>query len=114
MPGDGDPRLRHLDHAWASTVHAFQGRTIDNVIAAMKARHPHLTTQKSFYVGISGTHDRAEVVTDDAAELRAHIQAVTGGRIAALQGIGEMTRQVPWKATEAARVSEKVRSGGNV
>ncbi|MYK58620.1 MAG: relaxase domain-containing protein, partial [Rhodospirillaceae bacterium] len=29
----GDPQLRHLDHAWASTVHAFQGRTVDNVIA---------------------------------------------------------------------------------
>ena len=25
----GDPQLRHLDHAWASTVHAFQGRTVD-------------------------------------------------------------------------------------
>ena len=46
--GGNDPQLRHLDHAWASTVHAFQGRTVDNVIAAMEARHPHLTTQKSF------------------------------------------------------------------
>ena len=46
--GRDDPQLRHLDHAWASTVHAFQGRTEDNVIAAMGARHPHLTTQKSF------------------------------------------------------------------
>ena len=51
--GGNDPQLRHLDHAWASTVHAFQGRTVDNVIAAMEARHPHLTTQKSFYVEIS-------------------------------------------------------------
>ncbi len=43
-PNEGDPQLRHLDHAWASTVHAFQGRTVDNVIAAMEANHPHLTT----------------------------------------------------------------------
>ena len=42
----GDPQLRHLDRAWASTVHAFQGRTVDTVIAAMEANHPHLTTQK--------------------------------------------------------------------
>ena len=28
-PGRNDPQLRHLDHAWASTVHAFQGRTVD-------------------------------------------------------------------------------------
>ena len=85
--GRGDPQLRHLDHAWASTVHAFQGRTVDNVIAAMEARHPHLTTQKSFYVEISRARDRAELVTDDAAELRAQLQAVTGERIAALEGI---------------------------
>ena len=98
--GRGDPQWRHLDHAWASTVHAFQGRTVDNVIAAMEARHPHLTTQKSFYVEISRARDRAELVTDDAAELRAQLQAVTGERIAALEGIGEMPREGPGKGTE--------------
>ena len=60
-----DPQLRHLDPAWASTVHAFQGRTVDNVIAVMEASHPHLTTQKSFYVEISRARHRAELVTDD-------------------------------------------------
>ena len=102
--GGGDPQLRHLDHAWASTVHAFQGRTVDNVIAAMEARHPHLTTQKSFYVEISRARDRAELVTDDAAELRTQLEAVTGERIAALEGIGEMARETPAKGAEAAKV----------
>ena len=86
--GRNDPQLCHLDHAWASTVHALQGRTVDNVIAAMEARHPHLMTQKSFYVEINRARDRAELVTDDAAELRSQRQAVTGERIAALEGIG--------------------------
>ena len=104
--GRNDPQLRHLDHAWASTVHAFQGRTVDNVIAAMEARHPHLTTQKSFYVEISRARDRAELVTDDAAELRAQLQAVTGERITALEGIGEMKRETPGKAAEAAPTRE--------
>ena len=104
--GRNDPQLRHLDHAWASTVHAFQGRTVDNVIAAMEARHPHLTTQKSFYVEISRARDRAELVTDDAAELRAQLQAVAGERIAALEGIGEMKREAPGKAVEAAPTRE--------
>ncbi len=104
--GKGEPQLRHLDHAWASTVHAFQGRTVDNVIAAMEARHPHLTTQKSFYVEISRARDRAELVTDDAAELRAQLQAATGERIAALEGIGEMKREAPDKAGEAARTRD--------
>ena len=84
---EGDPQLRHLDHAWASTVHAFQGRTVDNVIAAMEANHPHLTTQKSFYVEISRARDRAELVTDDRAALKEQLEAVTGERISALEGI---------------------------
>ena len=69
-------------------------------ITAMETRHPHLTTQKSFYVEISPARDRAELVTDDAAELRAQLQAVTGERIAALEGIGEMPRDGTSKGIE--------------
>ncbi len=47
--GEGDPQLRFLDHAWASTIHAFQGRTVDTVIAAMESRNPSLVNQKSLY-----------------------------------------------------------------
>jgi len=89
----GDPQLRHLDRAWCSTVHAFQGRTVDRVIAAMEANHPALTTQKAFYVEISRARDRAELVTDDAAALRERLEAVTGERISALEGIGEDVRR---------------------
>ena len=110
--GRNDPQLRHLDHAWASTVHAFQGRTVDNVIAAMEARHRHLTTQKSFYVEISRARDRAELVTDNAEDLKAQLQAVTGERIAALEGIGEMKRAAPGKAVEAARTPDSRRERG--
>ena len=99
----GDPQLRHIDHGWASTVHAFQGRTVDNVIAAMEATHPHLTTQKSFYVEISRARDRAELVTDDAKALREQLEAVTGERISALEGIGEMLRDTAGKAPEASK-----------
>ena len=85
----GDQQLRHLDRAWASTVHAFQGRTVDNVIAAMEANHPQLTTTKAFYVEISRARDRAELVTDDAKALKERLETVTGERISALEGIGE-------------------------
>ena len=84
----GDPQLRHVDRAWASTVHAFQGRTVDNVIAAMEANHAKLTTQKSFYVEISRARDRAQLVTDDREALRETLEAVTGERIAALEAVG--------------------------
>ena len=98
----GDPQLRHLDRAWCSTVHAFQGRTVDNVIAAMEANHPALTTQKSLYVEISRARDRAELVTDDAAALKERLEAVTGERISALEGIGEDMRRAREAGREAA------------
>ena len=68
-------------------MHAFQGRTVDNVIAAMEANHAKLTTQKSFYVEISRARDRAELVTDDREALREQLEAVTGERIAALEAV---------------------------
>ena len=104
--GRKDAQLRHLDHAWASTVHAFQGRTVDNVIAAMEADHPHLTTQKSFYVEISRARDRAELVTDDAERLRERLETATGERISALEGIAPTIRETPDKGAELAEPME--------
>ena len=98
-------QLRHLDHAWASTVHAFQGRTVDNVIAAMEADHPHLTTQKSFYVEISRARDRAELVTDDAERLRERLETTTGERISALEAIVSMERDAPAKTADRPEAS---------
>ena len=65
----------------------FQGRTVDNVIAAMEANHPHLSSQKSFYVEISRARDRAELVTDDAQALKERLEAVTGERISVLPSL---------------------------
>ena len=84
---DGDPQLRHLDRAWAATVHAFQGRTVDRIIAAMPADHPKLTTQQAFYVAISRARDRAELVTDDAWKLADQLEKATGERVAALDAV---------------------------
>ena len=61
----------------------------------MEARHPHLTTQKSFYVEIRRARDRAELVTDDAGKLLASLQEATGERIAALDAVeGKTARNV--------------------
>ena len=102
----GDPQLSHVDRAWASTVHAFQGRTVDNVIAAMEANHAKLTTQKSFYVEISRARDTAQLVTDDREALREQLEAVTGERIAALEAVGtnpEKGREAGLDADRSAR-----------
>ena len=62
------------------------------VIAAMQANHPRLTTTKAFCVGISRARPRAELVTDDARPLKERLDAVTGERIPALEGIGTSIR----------------------
>ena len=105
--GRNDTQLRHLDHAWASTVHAFHGRTVDNVIAAMEADHPHLTTQKSFYVEISRARDRAELVTDDAGRLRERLELTTGERISALEAVEPAKREGPETAPKATHGKER-------
>ena len=114
--GKNDPQLRHLDHAWASTVHAFQGRTVDNVIAVMEANHPKLSTQKSFYVEISRARHSAELVTDDAKALRETLEAATGERVSALEGIGAAEKVLAEeKSVEHGRAAEAkgpVRSTG--
>ena len=99
---DGAPQLRHIDRAWASTVHAFQGRTVDTVIAAMEANHPHLTTQKTLYVEISRARDRAELVTDNRDALRERLQAVTGERISALEAVEPERQKTVERASKPA------------
>ena len=100
-------QLRHVDHAWASTVHAFQGRTVDNVIAAMEANHPHLTTQKSLYVEISRARDRAELVTDDVAQLRERLETATGERISALEAFAQSEHDARGKSAESGMEPER-------
>ena len=81
-----DPQLCHLDRAFASTVHAFQGRTVDQIVAAMPTGNPDLTNQRAFYVAISRARDGAELVTDDAWKLSDQLERATGERVAALDG----------------------------
>ena len=99
----GDTQLRHIDRAWASTVHAFQGRTVDTVIAAMEANHPHLTTQETLYVEISRARHRAELVTDNRDKLRERLEGATGERIAALESVEPTLEKQPDPGLEAER-----------
>ena len=107
-----DPQLRHIDRAWAATVHAFQGRTVDRVIAAMEAEHAHLTTQKTLYVGISRARLHAELVTDDRRALRERLEAATGERIAALEAIATSPPEGPERDTPIAPDTAKMSRQG--
>ena len=101
-----DPQLRHLDRAWASTVHAFQGRTVDRIVAAMPAGNPNLVNQKSFYVAIGRARERADLITDDPKRLADHLQRATGERVAALDAVAEHAAREAAKQAEALRERE--------
>ncbi|MCY4122756.1 MAG: hypothetical protein OXG72_17750, partial [Acidobacteria bacterium] len=93
--GNGDPQLRHIDRAFAATVHAFQGRTVDRNISAMPAEHPRLTDQRAFYVAISRARESAVLVTDDAHRLADQLERATGERLAALDATA---KRAAWEA----------------
>ena len=82
-----DPQLRHIDHAWSSTVHGAQGSTAEGVIAVLDSSHGALTDQSTFYVEISRARERAVVLTDDAEELVKVLADNTGERPTAIEAV---------------------------
>ncbi|MDE0105588.1 MAG: hypothetical protein OXN89_24690, partial [Bryobacterales bacterium] len=85
--GGKDAQLGHIDHAWASTIHSYQGRTVDRIVAAMPVGNRELVNQKSFYVVISRARDAAELITNDPERLADQLQRATGERVAALDAV---------------------------
>ena len=74
--GQRDPQLRHIDRAFAATVHAFQRRTVDRILEATPTENPRLTKQSAFYVAISRAREAAVLVTDDAHKLADRLAAL--------------------------------------
>lgn len=65
----GHRMLGHLDHAWANTTYSFQGVTVENNIAIMKADNNPLNTLEAFYVGTSRHKDNLAIITDNKDQL---------------------------------------------
>ena len=78
-----DAQLHYLVHAWAQTGHAYQGQTIDHIIAAMPSLSG-LTDQKSFYVDISRARQEVTFLTDNIDRLRETLKQQTGEEKSAL------------------------------
>ena len=122
----GDLQLRHLDHAWSSTVHGAQGSTADGVIAVLDSGHGALTDQSTFYVEISRARDSAVVLTDNCEQLVEVLEAHTGERATALEAVGEeigpdaeivsVPDQLPvWSPREEwTALEEKARNEGTI
>ena len=84
-----DPQLRHIDHAWSTTVHAAQGMTRDAAIGVLDTGHGALTGQAGLYVEVSRARDRFVLVTNDRERLEEVLEANDGSRMTALEAVGE-------------------------
>jgi nucleoside-triphosphatase THEP1 len=82
-------QFQHSDYAFNATVHAFQGRTVDNVIAVLDSNHQDLTNQKTLYVEISRARESATLITDDRQQLAITLEQNTGEQMTALGSISE-------------------------
>lgn len=68
-----DLATRYIDHAWANTAHAFQGKTVDHAIVVMPSDKSALTTLNSLYTGASRHKTSVAIITDDKARLQKNL-----------------------------------------
>ena len=82
----GDPQLRHLDHAWCSTVHSAQGRTARAAIAVLDAGG--WVDRELFHVELSRVSEAFLLLTDDRDALIERLEAQDGNEDGALEALG--------------------------
>ena len=92
--GHDDGQLRHIVHAYASTVHAAQGATVDNVIAVLDSGFGALTDQCTFYVEISRARENAIVLTDNREQLADTLEANKGIRLTATEALERSPEEI--------------------
>ena len=95
-----DPQLRHIDHAWSTTVHGAQGMTCDAVIGVLDTGHGRLTGQAGLYVEASRARDRFVLVTDNRESLEEALEENGGMRLTAREAVGET--DLPARPPDAA------------
>ena len=81
-----DSQLRHLDHAYCSTVHGAQGRTARGVIAVLDAYGA--MDQAMFHVEVSRAAEAFLLLTDDREALVEMLEARPGREEGALEALG--------------------------
>ena len=85
--GVDDDDLRHIDHAWSSTVHRAQGMTKDNVIAVLDATSM-MSDRAMLYVEMSRARDGFVLLTDDTEQLVHRLEQEHGRAPSALEETG--------------------------
>ena len=88
-----DPQLRHLDHAYCSTVHSAQGRTARAAIAVLDAGGA--ADRELFHVELSRASDAFLLLTDDREALVELLEAREGSEDGALEALGIDPAAIP-------------------
>lgn len=68
---------RHWEHAYASTIHAAQGKTTDRVLVHIDTKYEQTLGSESFYVAISRARQEAKLYVDDASKLAVAVERST-------------------------------------
>ena len=96
-----DDDLRHIDHAWSSTVYRAQGLTRDNAIAVLDSASM-MSDRAMLYVEMSRARDGFVLLTDDTEQLVSRLEREGETVSSALEAAG----QAPWLEPDTA-VTEK-------
>ena len=96
-----DDDLRHIDHAWSSTVYRAQGLTRDNVIAVLDSASM-MSDRAMLYVEMSRARDGFVLLTDDTEQLVSRLEREGESVSSALEATG----LAPWLEPDRA-VTEK-------
>ena len=88
-----DVQLRHLDHAYCSTVHGAQGRTARSAIAVLEARGP--ADRELFHVEVSRAAEAFVLLTDDREALIELLEGRAGREDGALEALGLDPAEIP-------------------
>lgn len=75
--------LKHIDYGYCITIHASQGKTYDNTIAAI-GNNKLLNNQKSWLVAISRHKNQLTAIVEDKNRLESDIARNSGAKTAAL------------------------------
>ena len=100
-----DPQLRHLDHAYCTTVHAAQGKTARAAIAVLDAGGA--ADQEMFHVEISRVRREFLLLTDDREALIELLEGRAGGEEGALEALGIDPSALPSEDAEILAALER-------
>jgi len=82
---------RHWEHAYASTIHAAQGKTTDRVLVHIDTKYEQTMGSESFYVAISRARHEAKLYVDDRSKLAMAVERSTQKQY----GLEALERAVP-------------------